>query len=195
MENLGRIVNIWYLIIGFITGFIEIAVFTGNFKPSIILRDYFPVMSVVISIISVLYLMDQLNEMRLDRKYMKEEDERERNRIRLKEQLEGLYSPLLANRDLFVEGNYENTKETVIDPFMKKYQIKEKYEYLASNRLRPILREYFKLTSIDIKMNRDNWKELMKRMRGCIDSDFHYLLQEYTAITKTQFSKIIEKTP
>lgn len=118
------------------------------------------------------------------RQLMIEEAYNERRRLRIKEQLEGLYSFLIAHRDLFVEGDYEHTKGVDIDPFMAKYLIKGKYEFLASQKLKLLFREYFKLSPSDIQMDRDNWIRLMNEIRNCIDVDFHYLIQEYNDLTK-----------
>ena len=63
-------------------------------------------------------------------------------------------------------------------------RIKGKYEFLASQELKLLFREYFKISSSDIKMDRDNWIRLMNEIRNCIDVDFHYLIQEYNDLTK-----------
>lgn len=113
-----------------------------------------------------------------------EESQKDRRRLRLREQLYGLYSPLMAHINLFVEGDYEQTKIKIIDPFMEKYLIESKYEFLALDKLKELLREYFSTTSVDIRMNRENWKKLMDEIRESIREDFKNLTQEYSDLTR-----------
>jgi len=113
-----------------------------------------------------------------------EESQKDRRRLRLREQLYGLYSPLMAHINLFVEEDYEHTKIKIIDPFMEKYFIESKYEFLALDKLKELLREYFSTTTVDIRMNRENWKKIMDEIRVSIREDFKNLTKEYTELNR-----------
>ena len=90
----------------------------------------------------------------------------------------------MAHINLFVEEDYEHTKIKIIDPFMEKYLIESKYEFLALDKLKELLREYFSTTTVDIRMNRENWKKLMDEIRVSIREDFKNLTQEYSDLTR-----------
>ncbi len=118
------------------------------------------------------------------RQLMIDEARRERRRLRIREQLYGLYSPLMAHIKLFSKEDNEHRKEEMIDPFMEKYLIKSKYQFLASDRLKDLLIQYFNTAPANIRQDRGSWEELMEQLRNTISEDFHNLSEEYRNLTK-----------
>lgn len=117
------------------------------------------------------------------RRVMIDEARRERRRLRIREQLYGLYSPLMAHVTLFSKEDYEHRKEKMIDPFMEKYLIKSNYQFLASDRMKDLLIQYFDTTPANIRQDTGSWEELMDQLRNTVSEDFHNLSEEYRNLT------------
>ena len=113
----------------------------------------------------------------------KELAEKDRTRIWLKNRLDEFYGPLFGNLTTFHVGDREMTKREFIDPFLNKYSIRDKYNYLASNRLKELLDRYFSFAEADIRMERgktdDEWKALLDEIKASITEDFKVLKQRY----------------
>lgn len=105
-----------------------------------------------------------------------ESSKKERRRQRLKEQLEGLYSPLMPYIE-HIEGRaYDNPS------FISKLdQIKGLYEFLATPKLKELLRDYF--NKHRLFKNNEEWSEFIKPVIDRIIEDNDTLLQEYAKLT------------
>lgn len=172
-----------YIILGFIVGVsLQFALFKTIVESEFV-EIYAPLLMSMFQLGALFYLNEQVRQAEKDRSQIKMENDKARRVTYLRDKLD-FYSLLIAHRGLFVEGDYENTKVMDIDPFMTKYLIKGKYEFLSLQKLKLNLREYFQLSPSEIRADRDNWKRLMKTIRDCIDVDFHYLSQEYDDLTK-----------
>lgn len=119
------------------------------------------------------------------------ESRKERRRLRIKEQLEELYSPLRAEIEFFVHEKIPfDRKRDHFKTLMTLYKIKEKYEFLASEKLREELREYFN------KLPRDSI--FMRQLRVNKGSEYadKYYLEKLQTIIKTiinDFDDLMEK--
>jgi len=127
--------------------------------------------------------MSATDDAKAYRRLMIDEARRERRRLRIREQLYGLYSPLMAHITFFSKEDYEHRKEKMIDPFMEKYLIKSNYQFLASDRLKDLLIQYFDTTPANIRHDRGSWEELMDQLRNTISDDFRSLSEEYRNLT------------
>ncbi len=119
-------------------------------------------------------------------------NEREKRKILeriqlLREKMDDFYSPLFVNLTKFHVGDREKTKREFIDPFMRKYLIREKYHTMASDRLRKLLDRYFRITEADIRMEHgkpdDKWKALLDDIRETIQVDFEKLKNKHDELT------------
>ena len=99
--------------------------------------------------------------------------EKDRRRLRLKEQLEGLYSPLMSHIVIL-----DNISEHRGDPVLSLMQkLRGKFEFLAEDDLKDVLREYYD-TDLD-SISKDKWEDLTNAMidtigNGCTDISLEY---------------------
>lgn len=103
----------------------------------------------------------------------KELAEKDRRRLRLKEQLEGLYSPLMSCLN-YLDNRDAHTSEPLLSLMQK---LRGKFEFLAENDLRDLLREYY-VTDIPV-ISKTDWDNLIYPMieaigTGCADISFEY---------------------
>ncbi|MBA7494746.1 hypothetical protein ES702_05323 [subsurface metagenome] len=117
----------------------------------------------------------------------REKNEREKVGIRehirlLRAKMDKFYSPLFGNLTIFHVGDRERTKMESIDPFMRKYLIRDKYPTMASERLSELLDRYFRMGEIDIRREHgkpdDKWKALLDEIRETIQVDFEKLQKD-----------------
>lgn len=106
-----------------------------------------------------------------------EKSRKERRRLRLKEQLEKFYSPLMGEIGYFFNEDI-SPKEKIrhFYSIISLYKIKSIFEFLASNDLREELRMYFVGGKIDI--------EEINNLRDIIYDDFKSLSEEYSELTE-----------
>lgn len=108
----------------------------------------------------------------------------ERMRLRLNEQLEGLYSPLLAELD-----KIENTKIYGSQLVKKELlMIFDKYkhilEFLGSDRLKDkIIRLYEMSSEVEMKFTRDDWDRYVNKLIEIIIEDTNSLMKKYEDLT------------
>jgi len=107
------------------------------------------------------------------------EARRDRRRLRLKEQLEGLYSPLIAYLDLLSDKSQHLYREGEVMPLM--LRIKTKYEFLAEPDLRELLIEYYN-TNLSALSDQE-WDEIITPIIECIGNDNADLSKEYSELT------------
>lgn len=109
-----------------------------------------------------------------------DEGKKERRRLRLKEQLEEFYSPLMAHIEFFDKLDEHRVRDTAIWKLM--VPMRNRYEFLASPDLREKLRTYYN-TNLS-SLTETKWNELIKPIKKMIVSDFHSLIDEYNELTK-----------
>ena len=109
------------------------------------------------------------------------ESQTERRRLRIKERLEGLYSPLAGIMVFFnTEDSYLILKQPM-HKFFTDTEILRNYEYLASDELIELLREYF--NHDERHFTEPRWTVWQRSMRERIDFDFNELLEEYNQLS------------
>lgn len=117
-----------------------------------------------------------------------EESRKERRRLRLKEQLEGLYAPLMTDLDLFDENKSGISLMSTIEIIYNK--IKLKYEYLALPNLREQIREFYRINYI-VSTKKPIKPDLIAKFnkvciietKETIFNDYNSLLEEYNELT------------
>ena len=135
-----------------------------------------------ISSLSLILSSKKLNQSNLQES-ARARDEREKERLRLlRVKMDNFYGPLFRNLPKFHVGDRERTKRDFIDPFMRKYLIRKKYNTMASERLRELLDRYFRFTEANIRSEygkpNDKWKALLDEIRETIKVDFEKLKEE-----------------
>jgi len=107
------------------------------------------------------------------------EGRRERRQQRIKEQLEGLYSPLMAHIiDFERDKHYADFKDLL-------KEIKMRYEYLANPDFLKEMREYFVEYSIDFNRARTRgWENFIKPKIKLLKTDYEDLIKEYNSLTE-----------
>jgi hypothetical protein len=104
-----------------------------------------------------------------------DESKKDRRRLRIKEKLEGLYSPLMANIKSFQD--YDEKKiNTSVHNFM--LGLKNKYIYLAEPDLRKILFTYYNTSKFDV-----NQRNFLNQIADTIERDYKKLIKEYDELT------------
>ena len=133
----------------------------------------------------------ETDESRRMRNLMIEEYKKERRRKRLSEQLREFYSPLMANISVLYGVPYKDEPDQVqwytsqgIDPLMNSFSIKEKYHYLAEDKLRSVLMNYFDRGETSMIRDKENWLGVIERIGDTIQSDFLALSAEYSKLTE-----------
>lgn len=109
---------------------------------------------------------------------------KERERVRLKERLEGLYSPLMGLGDDFVKPEEHNM--TSVGPvYRTMFKIRSVYSYLASSAIKELLDNYFK--KYYVSTNRPD-PNLLKNLRILFTAEFEELAKEYRqlAVSETE---------
>jgi len=110
--------------------------------------------------------------------------DRERRRLRLKEQLEGLYSPLMAHIENIDQKHFHSRSGRDIHDLMHN-KIKYNYELLATKPLRDKLRNYFKFKYTLEDLSQEHWEELINPIIETIQKDYEDLFKEYDDLTKS----------
>jgi hypothetical protein len=119
-----------------------------------------------------------LEEGRAQRQVMLDEARRERRRIRLREQLEGLYSPLMS----FIDIIDDRTQHRQGELMFLITSLRTKYEYLAEPKLKEVLREYYNTNKSTI--SNEKWIELANKLGDAIGIDYTFLIEEYDDLTR-----------
>ena len=124
-----------------------------------------------------------------------EESKKERIRLRLQEQLKELYSPLRAKMEYFFkeQRDFINYFKNIIVV----YDIETKYEYIANDKLKELMREYFTnlfdldssfLKKLRLKEGSDMADSYIipkiNEIRDTIISDYDSLIEEYNELIK-----------
>jgi len=126
------------------------------------------------------------------------EGNKDRRRLRIKEQLEGLYSPAMACIPYFLiikehfsiaegcEDKCHLGQESYIYQLMQK--IKDKYEFLAEQSLKEQLRNYYivkKERPLIGEMKKEdelNWNKMLSDIQSCIMDEHKKLSDEYSEL-------------
>lgn len=117
-------------------------------------------------------------EGRRNRIQISELAEKDRRRLRLKEQLEGLYSPLMSY--IYVLDNINEHKGEPLFSVMQK--VRGKFEFLAEEELKDSLREYY---NTDLwSMSEDKWEKLIGHIMEAIGTGCVDISSEYDDLTK-----------
>ena len=141
--------------------------------------------TVILALFTWKLAITETEESKQTRQIMIDEARRERRRLRLKEQLEGLYSPLMSFIDL-IEYRYQHGyREGLIVPLMDSLRIK--YEYLAEPDLKEILREYYN-TNLGTLSDAE-WQDLANGLRDAIGIGHSRLIDEYDELNKLLSNK------
>jgi len=110
------------------------------------------------------------------------ESRRERRRLRLKEQLEDLYSPLfgLGARE-FLEFSCHRQADHRVHKKMEELQ--SRYKYLATNELRELLDIYYQTDIGPLSHDKQLWNNFIRPIWNHIVSDFENRSDEYNDLT------------
>ena len=114
------------------------------------------------------------------RELMINEARMERRRLRIKEQLEGLYSPLMAELESMTNQGSHYRPDAQL--FLLMSQLKSKYEYLADSDLKEQLRDYYNTNLSEVSPER--WENMVDVLRDAIAFGHLSLIEEYDALTK-----------
>ena len=104
------------------------------------------------------------------------ENKKDRRRLRIKEKLEGLYSPLMANIKLFHDYEQHDYGKPI---YRLMLELKNQYIYLAESDLRKILFTYYNTIKIDM-----NQRNLIEKVEDNIEIDYNKLITEYDVLTR-----------
>jgi hypothetical protein len=100
----------------------------------------------------------------------------------LQAKMENFYAPLSGNLTLFHVEYRERSKREVIDPFLKKYSIQDKYPVMASERLSELFDRYFCMGEMDIRREHgnpdDKWEALLDEIKKTIQVDYEKLKKD-----------------
>lgn len=115
-----------------------------------------------------------------------EEGKKQRRILRLKEQLEGLYSPAMAEIEKFTTiKEHFNPMHTYTKDMM--HNIKLKYQFLAEPYLKEKLKKYYSESSqiqYEINMHIDeeqlDFKKFLEEIQKIIRDDYQRLSDEYS---------------
>ena len=114
----------------------------------------------------------------LNREHERDLAAKDRRRLRLKEQLEGLYSPLMSYIDIL-----DNIKKHKSEPFYSIMQkFKNKFEFLAEEDLKDLLREYYHTDLYSL--SKDEWNKLINPMMDAIGNGCMNISLEYDDLTR-----------
>ena len=111
---------------------------------------------------------------------------KERTRDHLKERLQELYSPLMGLGDDF-EKPIEHVRDSTGAVYPAMMKIRSAYNYLASNALKELLDNYYKIHYALINQPDSN---ILKNIRVIYESDFIEITKKYRRLT---ISEIDEK--
>jgi hypothetical protein len=115
-----------------------------------------------------------------NREQAETEAKNERRRLRIKEQLDELYSPIVAYMNLIIDKSQHTYREGEIMPLMEK--IRSKYEYLAEPKLQKLLQEYYRFNKVTISSQ--EWQDFIAKFTQTIIDDFKKLTEEYNELTE-----------
>lgn len=130
----------------------------------------------------------------LNREHERELAEKDRRRLRLKEQLEGLYSPLISigETDFLTYLNHRYEARERVGMFSaenehyvhrKMAEIKSKYNFLATFEMKLSLDIYY---GIDFNvLENENLTKLLSKLWIKIKEEFYCLSIEYSELTKS----------
>jgi len=115
-----------------------------------------------------------------------EEGRKARRLQRIKDQLDGLYGPLMAYIAQF--GEQHVPLHEAFHTSMK--QIRIRYEYLATPEFAKQLREYFPAYDRDLRTpDTMDWGKFIKPKIDQLKKDHESLLKDYESLTQSQISK------
>jgi len=151
--------------------------------------------TVFLAFATVILAFTQIDEGRINRNQISALAEKDRRRLRLKEQLEGLYSPLIGigRKDFIVKPyhRYEAPRGEMYGPpphyiYEMMVEIRGKYKFLAEDELKEALDHYYKFDS-------DQWKKMRTAESGAIleglwdkiTEEFDCLSLKYSVLTKS----------
>jgi hypothetical protein len=107
------------------------------------------------------------------------EASKDRRRMRLKEQLEELYSPLLSYIDFFDKVSEHSLRDTAIWKWME--TLRSKYEFLATADLKQELRKYYQCRDQGFVDEEDII--ILFNIKKIIIKDYEELSKEYSELT------------
>lgn len=116
----------------------------------------------------------------LDHTQEENHNKKERRRLRLKEQLEGLYSPLRAEEKKILHikvYGYQliaDQLKLIFDNYI------HEIEFLASDNLK---KEIYRLYYENLELSQDRWNEYIDNLIKIIKDDTKYLLEKYNKLT------------
>jgi hypothetical protein len=131
----------------------------------------------VLAFATLLLAITEIHEGNLNRELQSQESKNERNRLRLKEQLEGFYSPIMPYVDDFNDKTPRSVfyieKEGLLN------YIQSKYEFLASPELRELFRRFY-----DKDDYIENWGEIINSIHDTLKEDFKRFTKKYNELTE-----------
>ena len=143
---------------------------------------------------TIILALNETDEGRNNREQARELAEKDRRRMRLKEQLEGLYSPLMSIKETdfltyqyhrYTEreraGMYPAEKEHYVH--RKMAELRSKYSFLATDQLRVSFNVYYGIDFND-EENENRIKFLIK-LWDEIEGEFDLLSIKYSDLTKS----------
>jgi len=149
----------------------------------IIWEDMFVAFGTVILALFTWHLaLTQTDESKQTRELLIDEGKKERRRLRLKEQLEDLYSPLMAHISYFDWLQPRSNHIRGIREFME-YEIKNRYEFLATTQLRNLLITYYHPDTRT--MTDQDWSIFIRNVGKTIEDDYSRIAREYYDLTKS----------
>lgn len=141
---------------------------------------------------TIILALNETDEGRNNREQARELAEKDRRRMRLKEQLEGLYSPLMSIKETdfltYQYHRYEEPKpggpsENEHYVHRKMTELISKYNFLATDHLRVSLNVYYGIDFND-EENENRIKFLIK-LWDEIEGEFDLLSIKYSDLTKS----------
>ena len=174
--GLRREFSLWAIMFVIVMGMIA---FAGIYNIMTTGEAVLNIVTILLAFATVFLAYTEIEEGRANREHARDLADKDRRILWIKEQLEGLYSPLMAYIDI-VGNKYQHTyKEGDIMPLM--HNIRSKYEYLAENDLLKYLREYYN-TNIS-NLNEEDWKKMIGDIIDAIGVGYSELIIKYSKLT------------
>lgn len=144
----------------------------------------------VLAYATIILTLNETNEGRINREQDKDLAEKDRRRMRLKEQLEGLYSPLMSIKETdFLTYQYHRDKEPEKGGPSEHYvhkkmaEIKSKYNFLATDQLKISLAVYYEINFNDEQ--NENRIKLLIELWDEIEAEFDSLSIQYSYLIRS----------
>lgn len=144
---------------------------------------------------TTIYLgLTEISEGRENRRQDRALAVQDRRRLKVKEQLEDLYSPLIGiGKKDFIEMPHHKYEEPPPGKYVKvedhvhkvMVEIRSKYKYLAKDELKGLLDRYY-LKKWETITDNTLWFEYIEPIWCKINEDFNSLSREYSDLTKAQ---------